>query len=120
MRLLSLCISSKAILRASVEIQREGFFLYDGGTVYANDEGLFPKSCVESIKGTRSEMKKYKFVLDMPEDGTVQLDIRKSYGDKKSIGHLVLSETGLGWRSVKKQKIDKQEICWDEVKNKLV
>ena len=61
------------------------------------------------------EMKKYKFVMGFPEKGEVQIDVRDSRRDSKTIGHLVLSESGLGWKSVRRQKIDTAKIPWDRV-----
>lgn len=57
-------------------------------------------------------MEKYKLVLDCPDKGVIQFDIR---GKSGAIGHLVLTETGLAWKSKHKQKIDGREIPWEDV-----
>lgn len=57
-------------------------------------------------------MKKYKLVLDCPDKGVIQFDIR---GKSGTIGHLVLTETGLAWKSRHKQMIDGSEIPWENV-----
>ena len=57
-------------------------------------------------------MKKYKLVLDCPDKGVIQFDIR---GKSGAIGHLVLTETGLSWKSKGKQKISWPEILWANV-----
>ena len=62
-------------------------------------------------------MKKYKLVLDYPDKGVIQFDVR---GKSGSIGHLVLTETGLAWKSKYKHKVDISEIPWDKVLNRII
>lgn len=65
------------------------------------------------IEGWEIEkMKKYKLVLDCPDKGVIQFDIR---GKSGAIGHLVLTETGLAWKPKHKQKISGSEIPWENV-----
>ena len=61
-------------------------------------------------------MKKYKLVLDCPDKGVIQFDVR---GKSGAIGHLVLTETGLAWKPKGKHKITGSEIPWERVESSV-
>ena len=78
-------------------------------------DGAAPVSLCGNYEGAIKAgkgMKKYKLVLDCPDKGVIQFDIR---GKSGAIGHLVLTETGLAWKPKGKQKISGSEIPWDKV-----
>ena len=78
-------------------------------------DGAAPVSLCGNYEGAIKAgkgMKKYKLVLDCPDKGVIQFDIR---GKSGAIGHLVLTETGLSWKSKGKQKVSWPEILWANV-----
>lgn len=60
-------------------------------------------------------MKKYKLVLDVLEDATWQIDVRDNHG--KSIGHIMLSGTGVSWKKYKGK--EQPEVAWSNVMAQL-
>jgi len=56
----------------------------------------------------------YKWVLDIGDIGELRIDIRKLPAGKNTIGHLVLSKTGLKWMSPRSKKVLGKEILWND------
>lgn len=57
----------------------------------------------------------YKLVLDVDDSGKWHIDVRKMPNGKKTIGHVVLSDTGLAWVCPNGKKECGKEILWADL-----
>jgi len=59
----------------------------------------------------------YKLVLDVLDDGRWNIDVRKLAARKLSIGHIILSPTGITWKDPNKRDCRRREIVWADIAN---
>ena len=59
---------------------------------------------------------KHRFVLDTLEDGSWRIDIKVGPKNGKTIGHIMLSDSGLSWKFRRNKSA---EIPWNKVETTI-